>query len=90
MDHLQQNKAKKLMASALPHTTLSYKLEKKVNEFLEDNTAGVKITIRSFSNEIEKESVRYMERVIIAFQAIGGEDVAFFILYAHEQTLHRA
>ena len=57
MDHLQQNKAKKLMASALPHTTLSYKLEKKVNEFLEDNTAGVKITIRSFSNEIQEESL---------------------------------
>ena len=44
-------------SSALPHTTLSYKLEKQMNDFLEDNDAGVKITIRSFSNEIQRKFV---------------------------------
>ena len=46
-------------SSALPHTTISYNLEKKMNDFLAEKNAGVKlnITIRSFSKEIHEEYV---------------------------------
>ena len=57
MDQLEQKKEKKFKASALPHTTLSYKLEKQMNDFLDENDAGVNITIRSFSKEIHEEQV---------------------------------
>ena len=49
------------MASALPQTTCSYKLEKKMNKFLEDNHAGVKITIRSYTNEVQ-ENVEWVTK----------------------------
>ena len=52
MDQLGQKKVNKLLTSDKLHTVLSYKLEKQVNDFLEDNNAGKKVTIRSFSREV--------------------------------------
>ena len=43
------------MASNLPHSTLSYKLESHINAILEHENTGASVTIRSFSREVYKE-----------------------------------
>ena len=40
------------MASNLPHTAISRKIESRINKFLEDKSTEERVTIRSFAREV--------------------------------------